>query len=112
MTGMIFADILVLCVGIYLLITGIRMLVTGDIGTTVLAEEEVKKCKDKKGFVRYMAPRLVFFSAVLFLLGVAGLVFDFFLELVYWRWIEFAVFIVAFIQFYLWFRKGKRRFCS
>ena len=43
-----------LLVGVYLIFAGFFMKRKNEIGTIILAEEEVKKCTDKKGFIAFM----------------------------------------------------------
>lgn len=66
----IFGAVIILT-GIYMIFAGLKMKRKNEIGTMILAEEEVKKCKDKEGFIAYMYWREIVVGAVVILLGAA-----------------------------------------
>ena len=57
-------DIVILLFGLYILYATIRMKKKGVIDKMLMAESEIKKIKDKDGFIQYMSPHLIVFSAV------------------------------------------------
>ena len=60
-----------LLVGVYLIFAGFFMKRKNEIGTIILAEEEVKKCTDKKGFIAFMYWREILVGGAIILLGLA-----------------------------------------
>lgn len=70
----IFGGALVL-VGIYLIIQAVKMKKTNELaGNIVLTEEDVLKCKDKKGFIEYIYGREVVTGATVIAIGIALIV--------------------------------------
>lgn len=67
----IFGGALIL-VGIYLILQAVKMKNTNEIaGNIVLSEEEVMKCKDKKGFIGYIYAREVITGVAVIMIGIA-----------------------------------------
>lgn len=67
----IFGGALVL-VGIYLIIQAVKMKKTNELaGNIVLSEEDVMKCKDKKGFISYIYGREVVTGIAVIIIGIA-----------------------------------------
>ena len=70
----IFGGALIL-VGIYLILQTVKMKNTNEIaGNIVLSEEEVMKCKDKKGFISYIYAREVITGVAVIMIGIALIV--------------------------------------
>ena len=71
----IFGAVIIL-IGIYMIFAGFSMKKKHEIGTMILAEEEVKKCKDKEGFIAYMYWREIIVGGATILLGGAEIASD------------------------------------
>lgn len=50
---MLIFDIVMIVLGIYMMAASLKMKRTKEIGTMILAEEDVQKCKDKAGFATF-----------------------------------------------------------
>ena len=85
---------------------------TGQINSIILAEEEMKKCKKPKAFVKYIAPRMLVFAIVLTVTGIFGILFDTVLSVGNWDKLLLAVFLIAFVIFTVQFRKARENFVS
>ena len=71
-TIMIF-DVAMIGIGVYMAVTAFNMKKNNEIGTLILAEEEVNKCKDKAGFITYIYWRAAVMGAALVLYGALEL---------------------------------------
>lgn len=59
---MIIFDLIIAALGIYLLYSAHRMKKTNQVPAAFIAEEEVKRCEDPKGFSSFMRPRTLLFG--------------------------------------------------
>lgn len=59
---MLIFDIIIAGVGVYLLYSYIIMKKDREIPSAFVAEEQIRKCKDKDGFINYMLPRTLIFA--------------------------------------------------
>lgn len=104
-------DIAITIIGVYMVITAIRMLVTKEVSRLVLAEEEWKKCRDPKGFAAYFAPRMLVFSLVITAVGIVRILCDTIIRIGNWSMLVLGIFLVAFLLFVEQLRKAKEQFC-
>lgn len=104
-------DIILAILGVYLIVTSLRMRKQGRVSTLLVSEEEQKKCRKQKEYVVFMFPRMLAFAIICILVGVMGVIND--LEVVtipYWGLIELGVFLVAFFVFYSHMREARIKF--
>lgn len=112
MDMMLIIDVVIMIFGIYMAIISVQMIRTGRIHKIILAEEELKKCKKPKEFVRYLSPRMLVFSVIVIVVGIAGILFDTVAEAGKWNYIFLLVFLLAFFVFSTQFRKAREDFVS
>lgn len=74
-------DGVILGFGVYLLIAGNKMKTTKDIGTLVLNEDEVKKCKQKESLAEFLGWREVLMGVVFTICGAVRLLDKFLLKI-------------------------------
>lgn len=75
MNAMIIFGGALIIIGIYLIIQAVKMKSTNEIaGNIVLSEEDVLKCKDKKGFISYIYGREVVTGVAVIVIGIALIV--------------------------------------
>lgn len=72
MNVMIIFGAALILVGSYLIIQAVKMKKTNEIaGNIVLSEEDILKCKDKKGFISYIYGREVVTGVAVIVIGIA-----------------------------------------
>lgn len=99
MNIMIVFDIVIIGFGLYMIAAGLKMKKTGEISPMVLAEEEMKKCKDKAGFISYIYWKEAVFGAVMIVTGILGLVNELVKSLGKFSYVELVVFLAVFLWF-------------
>lgn len=75
MNVMIIFGCALVIIGFYLILQAVKMKKTNEIaGNIVLSEEDVLKCKDKKGFISYIYGREVLTGVAVIVIGLALIV--------------------------------------
>lgn len=110
MNVMIIFNIVIMGFGIYMIAAALKMKKTGVISSAVITEEEIAKCKDKKGFIEFMYWREAFFGVLIIIVGALGLVDDLVVSLGIFNIIEMLVFLAAFLWFQTGLRKAREKF--
>ena len=64
MKTILLMDIVIAVFGIYLGAIAFQMKRTGKINSVVVAEDEIKKCKDPKAYIDSSFPYMIFFAIV------------------------------------------------
>ena len=64
MKVMLVFDAVILLFGIYMVISSLQMKKSGRINAMVIAEEEMKKCKDTAGFIAFIYWREAVFGGI------------------------------------------------
>ena len=98
--------------GIYFIVLAIRTKKKGQVPSVMLAEEELKKCKDQVAFVKAVFPSMLACGIAFLAVGVMGLVND--LKLVtipYGSYICLILFLVVFAIYYITFRNARMKYC-
>lgn len=104
---MIIFHIVIVAVGLYMAAAGLKMKKTGEISPLLLAEEELKKCKNKKGFISYIYWKEAVLGAVMIVVGLLGLINELLTELGKFKYVELLVFLAVF--FWFWRELGAAR---
>lgn len=112
MKTILIMDIVIAFVGIYIGISALKMKKSGQVSDLVVPPEEIKKCKDPKGYVNGIAPYMYFFSIVSFIAGVVGILGDTKVLVTgrLWSYAELGTFLIAFAVFVYGMRKVKEKF--
>lgn len=103
-------DVVIVIFGLYMLFISVRMKLSGKINPIFLAEEDLKKCKNKEPFAKYMSVRSLVFSIIILICGICGCVCECMSVLPYMKYIELAVFLLAFFNFIRQIRNAKDMF--
>ena len=78
----------------------------------LVAEQELRRCKDQAGLSEFLFSRIVIFSVILLLFGIQGLINDLAVDM--GRAVN-VVMILVFLGGWIWFsaelRKGRKKFC-
>lgn len=74
-------DVVILIFGIYLIISAVTTKKTKEIGTLVLAEEEIKRCEQKEALADFLYWREAVMGSVFALFGVIRLLDKFVLKI-------------------------------
>ena len=69
---MLVFDAVVALFGAYMIGSALHMKKSGRINSMVLAQEELKKVKDTKGFIEFLYWREMLFGALVLIVGVLG----------------------------------------
>ncbi len=110
MDSLLIMDIVIVIVGVYLLINAIQMKRTERISTMVVPEQETAKCRDKKGYIRFIFPRMVVFSVITVLTGIAGVIDNKVYTIPYWNWIEMVIVVCVVGYLIVSLRNARIRF--
>lgn len=112
MKTILLMDIVIAAFGLYLVIVGFQMKRSGRINSLVIAEQEQKKCKDTKAYIKGVVPYMYFFGLVSLIAGVIGILGD--VKVIncgrIWSFVELALFLGALVLFTHGLRKQKDTF--
>ena len=72
MDVMLVFNVVVALFGAYMIWSALQMKKSGKINSMVLAQEELKKVKDTKGFIEFLYWREMLFGALVLIVGVLG----------------------------------------
>jgi len=94
-------DIISIAIGVYAFYACFLMKTTGDLKTKLLSsgDIDVNKCKDKKGYIKYIFLKLFFLGILSVLSGASGLIDSYITPLGY---IPFFI-MVVFVVYLCWF---------
>lgn len=100
-------DVLILGLGGYLFYAWYLAKFKGEVLEKVLLSQSypIKKCKDKEGYLNYIAPRLLVFALLSILVGIIGLADDFFSFLGGYYMILVLIFLIVVIWYSLAVKK-------
>ncbi len=76
MDVMIIIDAVIILLGVYMIYVSLHMKKVGEISSLLIAKEEMTRCKDKKGFIDDMSPKLILFASIISVVGVIGIAID------------------------------------
>lgn len=96
-------DVVMIGLGVYIAAAAFNMKKNNEIGTVILADEEVNKCKDKTGFIAYIYWREAVLGAALILYGAIGLLDKYIFKL--GGFLNYIPIILLLLVF-AWFYKG------
>ncbi len=112
MNTIIFMDIAITIFGIYLAFVAFNMKKTGKLSNLVVNENEMKKCKDTRGYIDGIVPYMYFFSIVSFVVGVIGVLCD--ADILtfgrIWSYLELGTFLIALAVFVQGMRSAKSKY--
>ncbi len=106
----IIIDAITLILGIYIIFVSFRMKKTGKIESSFLAEDELKKVKDTKGYIAQMYPKSLTFGGVITVISIIAIVSDFLKKIPYWSYIEMIIFVLIIIWFSNMLRNAREKF--
>ena len=112
MKTILLMDIVITFFGVYLAFSALKMKRTGKITSLVVPEEEIRKCKDEKGYINVIVPYMFFFSVVAIIAGAIGILC--YVKVIHvgriWTLIELALFLLALFFFAYGMRRAKDQF--
>ena len=100
MDVMLVFNVVVALFGAYMIWSALQMKKSGKINSMVLAQEELKKVKDTKGFIEFLYWREMLFGALVLIVGVLGVL----------SILEVIIFLAAFIWFQNSLAKAREKF--
>ena len=110
MDVMLVFDAVVALFGAYMIGSALHMKKSGRINSMVLAQEELKKVKDTKGFIEFLYWREMLFGALVLIVGVLGVLNETVMPIGKASILEVIIFLAAFIWFRIHWRKRERSF--
>jgi len=104
-------DVIIGCLGLYMIIAGIRSQKAGEIDKIFVPDEDKVRCRNMKGFTKYLVPKVYVFGGVSFVFGVLSFINDRFTNLGgYVNAAMYIAFIVAWVWFSFSIKKGREKF--
>lgn len=105
-------DVLVLGAGLYILYAYFLMMKKGEIKENILMSKEINmsQCKDKEGYIKYVAPKLLIFGIGAVICGLLGFINDYTQALGGWYMVVTVLFLVLIIWFAMSTRKAIKIF--
>ena len=97
MDVMLVFDAVVALFGAYMIGSALHMKKSGRINSMVLAQEELKKVKDTKGFIEFLYWREMLFGALVLIVGVLGVLNETVMPIGKASILEVIIFLAAFI---------------
>ena len=110
MNYFIIIDAVTLILGIYIIFVSLRMKKSGNIESTFVADDEMKKIKDTAGYIAYIYPKSLVFGMFTVVLAVVSVLSELVLKIPYWRYIEMVLFVIAIIFFSHVLRNSREKF--
>lgn len=104
-------DIVIIVLGFYMIYVSVQMKKKNKINHFIVDEQVMRACKDEKGFVAYLYPRMLSFSIILIIVGVVKLLADTVINIGYFAYVLMAVALIAFLIFFKQLTDGKNKFC-
>ena len=110
MDVMLVFDAVVALFGAYMIGSALHMKKSGRINSMVLAQEELKKGKDTKGFIEFLYWREMLFGALVLIVGVLGVLNETVMPIGKASILEVIIFLAAFIWFPHSLAKAREKF--
>ena len=110
MDVMLVFDAVVALFGAYMIGSALHMKKSGRINSMVLAQEELKKVKDTKGFIEFLYWREMLFGALVLIVGVLGVLNETVMPIGKASILEVIIFLAAFIWFQNSLAKAREKF--
>lgn len=110
MDVMLVFDAVVALFGAYMIGSALHMKKSGRINSMVLAQEELKKVKDTKGFIEFLYWREMLFGALVLIVGVLGVLNETVMPIGKASILEVIIFLAAFIWFHNSLAKAREKF--
>ena len=96
--------------GAYMIGAALGMKKSGKVSSMVIAEEELRRCRDKQSFIDYLYWKEAVFGGVVLLAGVLGIINDLVVSLGAFRIVQMLLFLAAFLWFQSELRKAREKF--
>ena len=110
MKVMLVFDAVILLFGIYLVISSLQIKKSGRINAMVIAEEEMKKCKDTAGFIAFIYWREAVFGGIVALVGLIGIINELTNFLGKLTLLELVIFLGSFLWFQNSLKTAREKF--
>ena len=110
MKVMLVFDAVILLFGIYMVISSLQMKKSGRINAMVIAEEEMKKCKDTAGFIEFIYWREAVFGGIVALVGLIGIINELTNFLGKLTLLELVIFLGSFLWFQNSLKTAREKF--
>ena len=110
MDVMLVFNVVVALFGAYMIWSALQMKKSGKINSMVLAQEELKKVKDTKGFIEFLYWREMLFGALVLIVGVLGVLNETVMPIGKASILEVIIFLAAFIWLQNSLAKAREKF--
>ena len=105
-------NIVMVVLGAYLLYATRKMKTSGVIPTLFMAPEELRKLKDKQGFIAMVYRPQMVLAVVFILLGLLDVFFEYVVPFAYYGYVELVVFLVTFAWYGKAFHDAREKYIS
>lgn len=104
-------DVIILLLGIYIVFSAIRMNMEKTVPTLFLSRDELGRCRDMEGMVKFLFPRALIFGGISALFGLQGFYNDVTGKMPDWvNIVMMVIFLAAWGWFSMALRKGKETY--
>ena len=83
---------------------------SGNIESTFVADDEMKKIKDTDGYIAYIYPKSLVFGIVILVISIVAIVSDCLKKIPYWSYVEMIIFVAVIIWFSYMLRNVREKF--
>lgn len=94
-------DVIIGVLGLYLIFTGIRSYIRGEVDPMMITSEELGRCTNIRAMSKYLMPKVSIFGGFCVLFGVQGLLSD--AKIVSFPHYVNVTFLIAFVVVWLGF---------
>ncbi len=110
MEVMLILNVVFIIFGLYLVAMATKMKKTGTIHNMVMSQEERVRCKDEKGYIAFVTPKMVIFGTTISLVGVLEIVSQITKLFLRYRFVILIMFLIMFAVYQIQMREAKNKF--
>ena len=96
--------------GFYLIFIALKMKKEQKLNSYILHPEDIRKCKDVKGYIKFMLPKMIILGIAIILVGVMGILDATTNYVTQYRFITLFVFVITFGLYIQQSYVAKRKF--
>lgn len=108
--SVIIVNIVFIIFGIYLFFMASKMKQTGKLNPNLLSQQDINRCKDVKGYISFVVPKMQIFAAAIVLVGVIGIGEHYIDALRNYRFVTLIVFLITFFVYLNQMRLAKNKY--
>lgn len=98
--------------GLYVLMSAVKMKLTGEVSSFVASPEELHKCEDKPGFVKTAGNPMICFGLITLLYGTSNVANSLIWNNVFYNILSLVLFLVSCVIFILFLNKVRKKYLN